>query len=556
MPTSVAGFFGKLPCAGDFVQRRLPSAFVDVWDRHFEEAVAASRAELGGGWHDAYHTSPVWRFLFAPGVCGDSAWFGIMGPGVDRVGRCFPMVIAAPLGADIASGTRALTEAKAWSDAAEQVHATAQCDARISVEAFDEQVAALGDPLARASSPAATSLRDVDWNRATHWRLPLGGASSPEPFLGEVWERLAAVPGSWCLWWTAGSERVPACVLATRGLPAASAYVTFLDAQHGTAAWQSPMAFERSAPRAAPMPERADSLLDDLMAAAPAAPVSAAAVSAIPVSAMPPPPSTPSGAWLPDDPDLLADLVGTSEVATLAPPVPLVAPMAQATSAGEGDVVAAVTVVERTDCGLTVLSAEVGMADPRQRAVGEVSGIIRTMSCSDLIGGMHSLRRQLLMLNPPLRRASEDLIDPVLEDCAVIAAHVVAGQAGLLRIGAAGAWHWRHGRAQPLFAQADDPLPGGADDGEFDDLLFSSAVPGAPGLGASEQPLCGEVRCELVAGDRLLLMAGESLLHLSPDVVASHLALPVDEARLRLANAAGLGVDAARWPLTIIEVGA
>ena len=48
MPTSVAGFFGKLPCAGDFVQRRLPSAFVEGGDRHFEEAVAASRAELGG----------------------------------------------------------------------------------------------------------------------------------------------------------------------------------------------------------------------------------------------------------------------------------------------------------------------------------------------------------------------------------------------------------------------------------------------------------------------------------------------------------------------------
>lgn len=552
MPTSAAGFFGKLPCAGDFVQRRLPSAFVDVWDRHFEEAVAASRAELGSGWHDAYHASPVWRFLFAPGVCGDSAWFGIMGPGVDRVGRCFPMVIAAPLGVDTASGTRALTEAKAWSDAAEQVHAMAQCDARISVEAFDEQVAALGDPLARASSPAPTSLRDVDWNRAAHWRLPLGGASSPEPFLGEVWERLAAVPGPWCLWWTAGSERVPACVLATRGLPAASAYVTFLDAQHGAAAWQSPMTFERLVPRVAAVSGRADSLLDDLMAAAPAIPE-----SAIPVSAMPSPPPTPSSAWLPDDPDLLADLVGTSEAATSVPPVPSVAPVAaQVTSAGEGEVVAAVNVVERTDCGLTVLSAEVGTADSRQRAVGEVSGIIRTMSCSDLIGGMHSLRRQLLMLNPPLRRASEDLIDPVLEDCAVIAAHVVAGQAGLLRIGAAGAWHWRHGRVQPLFAQADDPLPGGADDGEFDDLLFSSVVPGVPGLGASEQPLCGEVRCELVAGDRLLLMAGEPLLNLSPDVVASHLALPVDEARPRLANAAGLGVDAARWPLTIIEVGA
>ena len=32
MPTAAAGFFGKLPCAGDFVQRRLPGDFVEEWD--------------------------------------------------------------------------------------------------------------------------------------------------------------------------------------------------------------------------------------------------------------------------------------------------------------------------------------------------------------------------------------------------------------------------------------------------------------------------------------------------------------------------------------------
>ena len=52
MPTT--GFFGKLPSAGDFVQRRLPAGFVDVWDSHFESAVAESRRVLGGDWHDAY----------------------------------------------------------------------------------------------------------------------------------------------------------------------------------------------------------------------------------------------------------------------------------------------------------------------------------------------------------------------------------------------------------------------------------------------------------------------------------------------------------------------
>ncbi|MEO8858227.1 MAG: type VI secretion system-associated protein TagF [Burkholderiaceae bacterium] len=555
MPNPVAGFFGKLPCAGDFVQRRLPSGFVDVWDRHFEGAVAESRVELGGGWHDAYHASPVWRFLLASGVCGEAAWLGIMGPGVDRVGRCFPMVIAAPVAAGAASVARALSESTAWLDAAEQVHAAAQADDRTSVEMFDEQVAALGDPLARPPAQVPTALRDVDWNGATHWRLPLSATASSETFLGELWERLSAVSGTWCLWWTTGGDRVPACALATNGLPASSAYATFLDAGYGVTPWSSPLAFERSVPRQPSAPVAAGGLLDDLLAIAPA---SFASMTSAPAPAEPPPaPLVPASAWLPDDVDLLSDPVAVPEGSIVAPPAPALIPGAIGVAAGEPVAsVANATVVSRPDCGLTVVSAEMGAADPRQRAVGEVSEIVRAISCSELVDGMHSLCRQLLMLNPLLRRASEDLIDPVLEDCAVVAAHVAGGQASLLRIGSARAWHYRHGRMQPLFAQEGDALPGGGGD-EFDDLLFSSAAPRAPGLGAAEQPVYGEVRCDAVPGDRLLLLASQSLLQLSPDVLVSKLALPsVDEARLSLANAAGLGLDAARWPLTIIEIGA
>lgn len=34
------GFFGKLPCLGDFVRRRLPDTFVSQWDMHFERVLA------------------------------------------------------------------------------------------------------------------------------------------------------------------------------------------------------------------------------------------------------------------------------------------------------------------------------------------------------------------------------------------------------------------------------------------------------------------------------------------------------------------------------------
>ncbi|MEO5828984.1 MAG: type VI secretion system-associated protein TagF, partial [Rhodanobacter sp.] len=369
MPNPVAGFFGKLPCAGDFVQRRLPSGFVDVWDRHFEGAVAESRAELGGLWHDAYHASPVWRFLLASGVCGEAAWLGIMGPGVDRVGRCFPMVIAAPLAAGAASAARALSESTAWLDDAEQIHAAAQADARTSVDVFDEQVAALGDPLARSPAQVPTALRDVDWTRATHWRLPFSASASPEAFLGELWERVSAVSGTWCLWWTAGGGRVPACALATNGLPASSAYATFLDAGYGVTPWSSPLAFERSVPRQPFAPVAADGLLDDLLAIAPAsfAPMTSAPAPAEPPPAEPspaePPPASlvPASTWLPDDADLLSDLVAAPEVSIVAPPAPAVVPGAIGVAADEAVVaVANATVVSRPDCGLTVVSAEMG----------------------------------------------------------------------------------------------------------------------------------------------------------------------------------------------------
>ncbi|MFC3550058.1 type VI secretion system-associated protein TagF [Lysobacter cavernae] len=98
MPQAIVpGFYGKLPGAGDFVQRRLPPAFVEVWDRHFAQLVVHSREQLGAQWAAAYRNSGIRAFAIGAGVCGESAWAGVLGPGEDRVGRCFPLVIALPL---------------------------------------------------------------------------------------------------------------------------------------------------------------------------------------------------------------------------------------------------------------------------------------------------------------------------------------------------------------------------------------------------------------------------------------------------------------------------
>jgi len=94
MAKGTVGFYGKLPVVGDFITRRLPKDFINALDLWMQAGVSVSKEELGNNWLDLYLTSPIWRFVFQPGVCGENAWAGIMMPSVDKVGRYYPLTIA------------------------------------------------------------------------------------------------------------------------------------------------------------------------------------------------------------------------------------------------------------------------------------------------------------------------------------------------------------------------------------------------------------------------------------------------------------------------------
>ncbi|NIF93097.1 type VI secretion system-associated protein TagF, partial [Burkholderia sp. Cy-637] len=211
------GFYGKLPGAGDFVKRRLPVDFIEAWDRHFQRAVETGRRELGERWGEAWRNGPAWRFVLPPQVCGSGAWCGLTGPAVDRLGRAFPMVLAAPCTGDVA---RILGNSD-WFDALERVWRQAQREAA-SVETFDARVAVLPRPLAEAGDLSAL-WRGLPWDSG-QWRLDMSGAAAAGVMLTEAWRQLCLRPGPWCLWWTGNATRL----FATRGLP--RSYAALLDA--------------------------------------------------------------------------------------------------------------------------------------------------------------------------------------------------------------------------------------------------------------------------------------------------------------------------------------
>jgi type VI secretion system protein ImpM len=90
-----AGWFGKIPALGDFVSRRLPPEFIEPWDHWLSEELPAAERALGADWAESYANAPVWRFALMPQVLDSRHWLGVLMPSADRVGRRYPLTMAA-----------------------------------------------------------------------------------------------------------------------------------------------------------------------------------------------------------------------------------------------------------------------------------------------------------------------------------------------------------------------------------------------------------------------------------------------------------------------------
>ena len=225
-----AGFFGKVTSHGDFVARRLPPAFQDGWDRWLQACIAASKQQLGPAWLQHYLTSPIWRFALDRGVLDEHAWAGVLMPSVDRVGRHFPLMIAAP----VAAGAAMLDWVDwqgGWYDALEDL-ARGSLENGFVLDDFDAALAAI---MPLAGEPG--SVANADHVRGG-WCLPLQGAD-----MATLSARVAgALLQGHSMWWSDGSPSIEASLLVCRGMPEADGFAAMLDGSWRQYGWRLPVA--------------------------------------------------------------------------------------------------------------------------------------------------------------------------------------------------------------------------------------------------------------------------------------------------------------------------
>jgi type VI secretion system protein ImpM len=238
------GLYGKLPSHGDFLRRRIADAFVDRWDAWLQRCMAASRSALGERWLDMYLTSPAWRFACAPGVCGASGMIGLMAPSVDRVGRYFPLTLAAELPERVPL-IAAATAAAPFFHHAERLVIDTLATEQVDFDRFDARVVALRDELGPLAIPQSVVLDQaagaiVNDGVSACWHIPIGSPGLLSCVFDQLLSlRLSALYGPLALWWTEGSAMVEPSCLVTKGLPHPDMFAAFLDGSWNEHRWWS-----------------------------------------------------------------------------------------------------------------------------------------------------------------------------------------------------------------------------------------------------------------------------------------------------------------------------
>ena len=236
MTTSLEiGWFGKLPCAGDFIYRRLPRTLLSGLDNWLQQGLSQLRGTYPAEWRGIYETAPTWNCAIPAAVTQvDLTLIGLIMPSRDRVGREFPLCagVAVPGG-----GSRALlASAHDWLQQLGRL--VVQAKARPStVEAFDAAVCGIALPPPAAQAPGdgigdILSMLNVDDASEDVPTIPMPLAHSlPWPDLPRIFDE----SGSTSYWWTNTGAGGPLRGFTTDVGLAPSLMLTLMRPQFGAA---------------------------------------------------------------------------------------------------------------------------------------------------------------------------------------------------------------------------------------------------------------------------------------------------------------------------------
>ena len=158
-------------------------------------------------------------------------------PSVDRVGRYFPLTVAAPIREESVDVPSTLRSAHVWLESLEEL-ALEALSPELDFEAFDAKLAGLAMPGQVTVSATATAADDTvplvePTPRFEAW--PLDGAA--ETALERLLQERSLPVHAAALWMTNGGETIGACVAASERVISGTQFCALLDGRWSDHEW-------------------------------------------------------------------------------------------------------------------------------------------------------------------------------------------------------------------------------------------------------------------------------------------------------------------------------
>ena len=213
------GFYGKLPTYGDFIQKRLPTDFINPWHEWLQSGMMACRERIPDGWMTFYLNCPAWSFVLSEGLCGEQAVAGVTIPSVDRVGRYFNFTMASILPAGVNPAVFAAVHGD-WLSELENL-ALSVLEEEMDQDGIE---AAINRSAAELTwSPSASTTYS---NIPEHEKVVSEGSAGVRELLPEMLHRrITGANPRYGLWWHHGSSQVNAQLVSCVTMPPAETFL-------------------------------------------------------------------------------------------------------------------------------------------------------------------------------------------------------------------------------------------------------------------------------------------------------------------------------------------
>jgi len=212
-----AGYYGKLPMRGDFIQRNISTDFTYTWDNWLQSVLSASNHNLGHQWLNYYLVSPSWRYLIPQK--SQSYQLGVMLPSVDKVGRYFPFTVSTNIIPE-SDASHVIMKNRSWFDAAESIAMQALNDT-ITYDQLNQMTQEL-----EVENNTPVMLRGGRVN----FRIPIDQFSSLNNALDESRQHQPSQPAfDLSYWWNEGNNEITGSLICCQGMPDDNIYTAMLD---------------------------------------------------------------------------------------------------------------------------------------------------------------------------------------------------------------------------------------------------------------------------------------------------------------------------------------